>query len=49
MGTKLLWTGLTIIMAASALPVAVAWLGGAAAAVGVVVMLGGTVLLWLDK
>lgn len=43
MGTKLLWTGLTIIMAAGILPLP------AAVVVGAVIMVIGLVLLWLDK
>lgn len=43
MGAKLCWTGLTIIMAASLLPIP------AAGVVGAVIMVIGVVLLWADK
>lgn len=44
MGVKLLWTGLTIAIAGTALPIV-----PAAAIVGAVIMVIGLVLLWLDK
>lgn len=44
MGQKLLWTGLTLISAASLLSVV-----PAVVTVGAVVMVIGCVLLWLDK
>ena len=43
MGVKLLWTGLTVIMAASVIHVP------AADVVGAVLMVIGCVLVWLDK
>jgi hypothetical protein len=43
MGTKLLWTGLTIIVTAPVTHVP------AAAIVGSVIMVIGCVLVWLDK
>lgn len=43
MGTKLLWTGLTINLAGAALGFP------AANIVGAVIMVIGVVLLWLDK
>jgi hypothetical protein len=43
MGVKLLWTGLTIIMAASVVKIP------AADVVGAVLMVIGCVLMWLDK
>lgn len=43
MGTKLLWTGLTILMATSIVTIP------AAAVVGAVLMVIGVILLWLDK
>lgn len=43
MGTKLLWTGLTIVTAAALLPIP------GATVVGAVIMVIGCVLLWLDK
>jgi uncharacterized protein YjeT (DUF2065 family) len=43
MGTKLLWTGLTLISAAAIIPIP------AVTIVGAVVMVIGLVLLWLDK
>ncbi len=45
MGTKLLWTGATLILAGGTLGVPIP----AVAVVGSVVMVIGLILLWLDK
>jgi len=44
MGIKLLWTGLTIVVALPLLGVGAPW-----ALIGSIVMLVGLVLVWLDK